>query len=76
MENRRFTHCVHCEKKLREINNDWKYRHLHKKCYKQLNDVLYLYRMQRSESDDELCKAVMTSLIEDIKRDLDINNHL
>lgn len=77
MENKKvFTHCIDCKKKLREINNDWKYRHLHKKCYKQLDKILQFYIMQRSESDDELCKAVMTSLIENIERVLDIKNYL
>ena len=33
------TKCKHCNKAIRSINNDWKSREYHKKCYKEIEDM-------------------------------------
>lgn len=46
-----FNNCQSCGKKLRPIHNDWKYRHLHNKCFDTLYDQLISTHMTLNDAE-------------------------
>lgn len=78
MENRDFKKCVHCKDSIRKINHDWKCRHLHKKCYKELCKLKesYFNILYNSGPMEEEHKDIIRDHINYVSKKLDYRNYI
>lgn len=74
---REFTHCQRCKRKLTSLNYDWKYRHLHKKCYKELEaNVRICDHVLRTPENKDIDRGITIGHRHDCLQQLDYRNYI